>query len=799
MGLDLEAGHEHADKADCLEILNRTDLLLRLCQRHLELVPHGTPLLSVAQGNGGLALVGDVVLAHYQTVGAERYAVLVIAFILVEGVVLVDVLNIGYTLGRLVVGVVDLLGRTRVALGAVVVFVPVENRGLGIVIVVPAIEMIVVARRVVEGRELVLPHGLDHGRRQFRLQLGQEILVRRESILLVVGQSVKAHILQPPRATGIVEGIGERLPLGDLAPRRSGYLCRIAVDGQTVLERFHTIFENIFRHLAQVEVEVTALVVGLGLVEEGVHEPELDILDVGRLEVGIVHLAHDTAPPFLGIEQPPLFVDIVGIEVIGATFLRIERKIERLLRGRLTIVNLLVGENFAHAYLAHIGIGELVQIVFQVGGYEVGVLLREHAVDVVPRHQSPVLPVAHVVGVTGLGEEGVGRGVVGCGSQRPRVGRFEVEARLGRLKVVDIGGSLRTAGLGLVRHQLGKLGRQGQRRGGRGVDGGNLVEPVGEPQETGVVRQVHPPQGVVEHLVAHAHLLGKRFFREVHDGGSYIEILGEGVVEVETQHGLALHVEHRLVLERDADGGTRLDNALVQDGNDTHGVVDNVVGVLDQRHTAGRDHHRTAGHVHGVQTDFGARRGLVLTGHDKLVLLGDLLGDGECRVVEFLVDIFLGDGGIAYLIGQVTAEGLDDGEDDAAVRRLNGVTLDVVEDTVGILGLVGVQSVEVHHLQEGLVGDIPLGYVVDGHAGGVALILDVEAELVLLHLIGPERIDVFHHQVPDGERGGYGRALQHFQEEALVGIGHIARELAHLIDLPVVGIFISHGQHLVGI
>ena len=42
-------------------------------------------------------------------------------------------------------------------------------------------------------------------------------------------------------------------------------------------------------------------------------------------------------------------------------------------------------------------------------------------------------------------------------------------------------------------------------------------------------------------------------------------------------------------------------------------------------------------------------------------------------------------------------------------------------------------------------------------------------------------------------------ALEHFQEKGLVGGRYVARKLAHLVYLSVEGVFVGHGEHLVGI
>ena len=52
------------------------------------------------------------------------------------------------------------------------------------------------------------------------------------------------------------------------------------------------------------------------------------------------------------------------------------------------------------------------------------------------------------------------------------------------------------------------------------------------------------------------------------------------------------------------------------------------------------------------------------------------------------------------------AEGLDDGEDDAARRGLHGVALHVVVEAVGVGILLGIEAVEVHELDMILMNEL---------------------------------------------------------------------------------------------
>ena len=87
----------------------------------------------------------------------------------------------------------------------------------------------------------------------------------------------------------------------------------------------------------------------------------------------------------------------------------------------------------------------------------------------------------------------------------------------------------------------------------------------------------------------------------------------------------------------------------------------------------------------------------------------------------------------------------------------------------------------------------------DFGSGSVAQILDIELEIALLHRVGAERIHVFHHEVPHRGVGRCGGAFEHLQVERLVGVGNVARKFAHLVGLSLVGVFVCHGEHLVGV
>ena len=102
---------------------------------------------------------------------------------------------------------------------------------------------------------------------------------------------------------------------------------------KTVLIELATIAEDVFRNIAQVDVKLT-WVVGKLFVGEGIHQPKLDVFDIGGFKVDGFHFAHDAAPTALRVFQCTVFVDTSGIScrfdvvVVRATLLGIVGQVE---------------------------------------------------------------------------------------------------------------------------------------------------------------------------------------------------------------------------------------------------------------------------------------------------------------------------------------------------------------------------------------------------------------------------------------------------------------------------------------
>ena len=307
------------------------------------------------------------------------------------------------------------------------------------------------------------------------------------------------------------------------------------------------------------------------------------------------------------------------------------------------------------------------------------------------------------------------------------------------------------------------------------------------------------PQRVVERLASHGHFAGQRLFADFEIGTSDVEVLGEVVFPVQAQHGLAHQRVVFLAFEADAHVGSSIENALVDDGDGTVTIVNRVVAALCEGDTSCSDHYRMLRNVGTAQVYHASIGGLVFTCQREFVLLGNLASRGLGRVVEGVITIFVSQSFAAQFLSQPVAERLDYREDDAATAGLYGIAFDEVKLAVWVCLLVIVQTVQIHHFQQGCLLEWVFWYVTEAYTCGVAQELDVQFEFLSLHRLSIQAIHVLHHQVPVADAWGVACVLQQLDVQCLVVVLLVGREFTHLIGLSVVGVLVSHCQHLVAL
>ena len=208
-----------------------------------------------------------------------------------------------------------------------------------------------------------------------------------------------------------------------------------------------------------------------------------------------------------------------------------------------------------------------------------------------------------------------------------------------------------------------------------------------------------------------------------------------------------MHAIVRIALQGHTDIRSRIDDALVEDGHLTGGIVDTIVGTLFQDHSSRCYDHRPLRYVIGTKGDDIGRRAFILTYQHILVLVTHMLGSCPGGVIEFAEGIFLHLVSSHVMLLKELAEGLAErfhgGEEDTSVA--DGISLYIVEIAVRMRTVVVIQTVTAESPEQGDV--LHLRDIGQIDTCRITLELDVEAELGLLDIRG-EIVDVLHHQLP---------------------------------------------------
>ena len=479
----------------------------------------------------------------------------------------------------------------------------------------------------------------------------------------------------------------------------------------------------------------------------------------------------------------------VGGKVVGSAFSRIEGHVQDVEAcGACVAVLCFLRIELSFVDFADVVAGELVEVALDVAWCECAAAAREDGVDVVPGQQGAVVAVCLVACQLAFREH------AWCARHAPVGWLRQAALDAAALEVVEVR-CVSLHAVVLPCDELCELAVEGDEAGLCALDERQLVYQVREPLAFLLPAYVEAPECVLQRFVAHADLCGEWLLAQVHQCAAYGEVLVYLVVEVQAEHCLALHAVGVVAFHRGADVRACVQEALVDDGDAPHVVVDGVVDVLGEGGASGGDDDGAACHVGHAQVYLSGTCALVASGQQELVVLGDLFGDGLRAVVELAEAILPSQRGVAYPLCQVFAEGFGHGEDDASLA--DGQSLHEVELSVGVFVVLGVEPVQVERPEQDGVLQLLFGQIGEVDASRVALVFDVESELVGHHLLCAQVVDVLHHQSPCGKLWAACGAFQEFDEECLRVVGEVGGEFAHLVGGAHVGVFEGDGQDVV--
>ena len=256
-----------------------------------------------------------------------------------------------------------------------------------------------------------------------------------------------------------------------------------------------------------------------------------------------------------------------------------------------------------------------------------------------------------------------------------------IDVRFRILKVIEIRRIALRAGVA-AGDELCKFSREIDVRRRGAMHKGEAVHEIRQPLALRFPRQVQSPNGVVQRFAAHSHLRGERLLAEVHERTAHLQLFGEIVLEIETEHRFALHAIVRIRFHRARNGCARIENALVQNLHRAGIVVHRVVRSLRQQLSAGAHHHTPLRNAGGVELNFVRLRRLELTRDAEFVVFGNLFRHGVCRIVKFRVGKSSCQRRVAEFLRQVSSERFYHREKDTSRSGVHGVALHKVEVTV---------------------------------------------------------------------------------------------------------------------
>ena len=93
-------------------------------------------------------------------------------------------------------------------------------------------------------------------------------------------------------------------------------------------------------------------------------------------------------------------------------------------------------------------------------------------------------------------------------------------------------------------------------------------------------RQIYSPKSIFKRFFSHIHLTGKRLLVQIHQRTAKDQLLGKVILQIHTEHCLALHSIIFIAFKAGTDTGTRINDTLINDSNTPHGIIHRVIYIF---------------------------------------------------------------------------------------------------------------------------------------------------------------------------------------------------------------------------
>ena len=191
----------------------------------------------------------------------------------------------------------------------------------------------------------------------------------------------------------------------------------------------------------------------------------------------------------------------------------------------------------------------------------------------------------------------------------------------------------------------------------------------------------------------------------------------------------------------------------------------------------------------------------------KAIQVGKGLRYGFDGIVKRIKKILASSGRIGINVIEVVTKGFQDRKNYSALRRDNGKALYEIEYAIGLRIVLVIETIQIY-LRDDRHSLVLIDYIGRGQVALLTqrrlFVQDVQTKVLPFELSEPYRVNVLHHQIPNGQHGTLRSGFEQFQEQDPLQITrrirrHILRELTELVYSSVVGVLNGHAQYLVGL
>ena len=299
------------------------------------------------------------------------------------------------------------------------------------------------------------------------------------------------------------------------------------VQWQSVLKRLTPVAQDIFAHISQIDIQITSLKHCIGVSQEWIHQPELDILNVCLLKIRIVQFTHDTTPTRFWVGQFTIATYLIRRNVIRTTLFWIVTQVQYWQTHIRIRQHFFVGVYLLFQYDTRTVIRHQIRIILDVL-WCIALWITENRIHRVPCQQRTVLVIFRIVAYSLFWEHIRTR----SRCQFPITWIVNIDIRFRCLKVIDICCTHLSHIFGMPWNQVCKLSihLEGRRR--SRSHPWHFIYQQGQPLQLRFPTCIHTPDSICQRFATRIHFGGQWLLFQVHNSSTYYQILVKLILQM---------------------------------------------------------------------------------------------------------------------------------------------------------------------------------------------------------------------------------------------------------------------------